>query len=226
MTALRRSDYDVLTFDCYGTLVDWGSGIVGYLQPLLVEHDAHVVDDFLLEFFAETEPLVQAEGGRYADVLREVLRRLGRRLGFAPDAEALNGFAASVAEWPLFEDTAEALQRLAGHFDLVVVSNIDNAIFAKTATRLGTPFKHVVTAQDVGAYKPDRRMFDAALAAIGDARPLHVAQSLFHDIAPANALGIDSVWIMRDRNAARTADATPTWSFETLTDFADAIGAQ
>ena len=226
MTTLRRADYDVLTFDCYGTLVDWGSGIVGYLQPLLLEHDAHVIDDFLLEFFAETEPQVQAEGARYADVLREVLRRLGKRLGFAPSAEALNGFAASVPDWPLFDDTEDALQRLARHFDLVVVSNIDNAIFAGTANRLGVDFKHVVTAQNVGAYKPDQRMFDAALAAIGDARPLHVAQSLFHDIAPANALGIDSVWIKRDRNAARTADAAPTWSFDTLADFADAVGAE
>ena len=221
--APNAGDYDVLAFDCYGTLIDWGAGIVGFLQPLLLRHDAHVIDDFLLEFFADAEPLAQKDGVRYADVLRDVLRRLGSRLGFAPSEAALDGFAASVGDWPPFDDSAAALQRLRERFELMVVSNVDNALFAKTAEKLGVAFAHVVTAQDVGAYKPDRRMFEAARRAVGDARVLHVAQSLFHDIAPASAFGWDTVHIRRHRNAARTVDAEPTWAFDSLAEFADAV---
>ena len=219
----RLTDYRVLTFDCYGTLIDWGTGLVDHLQPLLLERDAHVIDDFLLEFFAEAEPDIQTDGLAYADVLREVLRRLGSRLGFTPTDEMLTAFAASVAEWPPFDDTVAALERLAERFDLVVVSNVDNALFAGSAKQLGVDFKHVVTAQDVGAYKPDRRMFDAAREALGDARILHVAQSVYHDIEPAAALGLPTVWIRRARNAARTVDAEPNWSFDSLAEFADAL---
>ena len=219
----NATDYDALTFDCYGTLIDWGSGIVNHLQPVLLERDAHVIDDFILEFFAEAEPAIQTDGMLYADVLREVLRRLGSRLGFTPTDEVLDTFAASVADWPPFEDTVATLGRLGERFDLVVVSNVDNALFAGSTERLGVPFKHVVTAEDVGAYKPDRRMFDRAREVLGDARVLHVAQSVYHDIAPATALGLPTVWIRRARNAARAVDATPTWTFDSLAEFADAL---
>ena len=226
MTNPDADDYDALTFDCYGTLIDWGAGLVNHLQPLLLDRDAHVIDDFLLEFFADVEPVIQADGVLYADVLREVLRRLGSRLGFTPDDAVLDAFAASVADWPAFPDTVPALERLAEHFDLVVVSNVDNALFAGSAERLGVDFKHVVTAEDVGAYKPDPRMFDRARHVLGDARILHVAQSVYHDIEPATALGLPTVWIRRDRNAARPggqARAEPTWSFDSLGEFADAV---
>ena len=222
----NANDYDALTFDCYGTLIDWGAGLVDHLQPLLLERDAHVIDDFLLEFFADVEPEIQAAGVLYADVLREVLRRLGSRLGFTPDDELLDAFAASVARWPAFPDTVPALERLGEHFDLVVVSNVDNALFAGSAERLGVDFKHVITAEDVGAYKPDRRMFDHARQLLGDARILHVAQSVYHDIEPATALGLPTVWIRRDRNAARPGEherVEPTWSFDSLGEFADAL---
>ena len=226
MSIPNASDYDALTFDCYGTLIDWGTGLVNHLQPLLLERDAHVIDDFLLEFFAEAEPAIQADGVLYSDVLREVLRRLGSRLGFTPTDEVLDAFATSVADWPVFADTVPALQRLGEHFDLVIVSNVDNALFAGSAPRLGVDFKHVITAEDVGAYKPDRRMFDQAREVLGDARILHVAQSVYHDIEPATALGLPTVWIRRDRNAARTGaegEAAPTWSFDSLGEFADAV---
>ena len=226
MPGPAAEDYDVLTFDCYGTLIDWGDGIVRHLQPLLLERDAHVIGDFLLDFFAETEPEAQQDGVAYAQVLREVLRRLGERLAFTPSDEALDAFAASAADWEPFPDTVETLARLGERFDLGIVSNVDNAIFARTAAKLGIEFKHVVTAEDVGAYKPDRRMFDAARAAVDGARILHVAQSVHHDIAPASALGFETVWIRRDRNAAKAADAKPTWTFASLAEFADAVLGQ
>ena len=217
------ADYDALTFDCYGTLIDWGAGIVNHLQPLLLERDAHVVDDFLLDFFGATEPVAEQDGRSYADVLREVLRRLGDRLAFSPSDTMLDAFAASPGDWEPFPDTVDALARLGERLDLVIVSNVDNDLFRRTATRLGAQFKHVVTAEDVGAYKPDRRMFDAALKLLDGARVLHVAQSLYHDIAPASALGLDTVWIRRHHNAARPAEANATWTFESLAEFADTL---
>ena len=216
--------YDTLTFDCYGTLIDWGAGLTEFLQPLLLRHDAHVIDDFLLEFFAANEPQAQLDGRAYRHVLREVLRRLGARLGFTPTDDALEAFAASPGEWPAFADAPAALERLAERYALVVVSNIDNALFAKSAERLGVAFSHVITAEDVGAYKPDERMFAAARAKVGEnARILHVAQSLYHDIAPATALGWETAWIKRERNAAKPADATPTFTFDSLAELADAL---
>ncbi len=220
----RAENYRVLTFDCYGTLVDWSSGIVDHLQPVLRGHNREASDMYLLEFFARTEPEVQSDGGRYADVLREVLRRLGSDLAFTPSAGDLDYFARSVGDWRPFPDTVEALTRLAQRFDLAIISNVDNDLFARTNRQLGVSFSHIITAEDVGLYKPNRAMFDAAFATLGDrSRVLHVAQSLFHDIAPAGALGIDTVWIRRDHNAARVVDAQPTWSYATLGAFAQAI---
>ena len=221
MAGPTAGDYDALTFDCYGTLIDWGAGIVGHLQPLLLERDAHVIDDFLLDFFAETEPLVQQDGVAYADVLREVLRRLGERLAFSPTDAMLDAFAECAGDWEPFPDTVESLARLGEHVELAIVSNVDNAIFGRTAAKLGTEFKQVITAEDVGAYKPDPRMFDAARQALDGDRVLHVAQSLYHDIAPASALGLDTVWIRRGNNAARRVSANPTWTFDSLAEFAD-----
>ncbi len=222
-TAPDARDYDALTFDCYGTLIDWGAGLVAHLQPLLLAHDAHVIDDFVLDFFAQAEPRAQTLGRPYADVLRDVLRQFGARLGFTPTDDMLDAFAESPGEWPPFPDSVDALRRLGERFDLVVVSNIDNALFAKTREKLGVVFKHVVTAEDVGAYKPDPRMFEAARQALGDARVLHVAQSAYHDIAPASALGLDTALIDRTNNAAQRVQASPTWRFDSLAALAEAI---
>ena len=178
----------------------------------------------LLNMFAELEPEIQSQGGRYSAVLREVLHQMGLRLGFAPSDDHLEGFAKSVGDWKPFPDTVEALARLEEHFDLAIISNVENDLFARTNRLLHVSFSHIITAEDVGLYKPDRAMFDAAFNALGGCRGvLHVAQSLFHDIAPAGALGLDTVWIRRDHNAARVVDAKPTWSYNTLGEFADAI---
>ena len=220
----RADDYRALTFDCYGTLVDWGSGIVDYLQPLLRSHDLKVSDRRLLNLFSELEPQVQSGGGRYAEVLQEVLRRISARLGFNPSEDDLEGFAQSVGDWKPFPDTVDALSRLAERFDLAIISNVDNDLFARTNRLLGVSFAHIITAQDVGLYKPDRAMFDAALATLGEGGGvLHVAQSLFHDIAPASTLGLETVWIRRGQNAAKVVEARPTWSYATLENFVDAI---
>ena len=224
MTEISAQDYATLTFDCYGTLIDWESGITSYLQPLLAHYDVHVIDEFLLEVFAELEPQLQAEGGPYREVLARLLQRLGKRLAFQPKPEELAGFAESIARWPAFEDSVAALEVLVGHFELAVVSNIDDDLFKHSAKRLQTRFTHVVTAQQAQAYKPDPKVFDLALSQV-KGPVLHVAQSRFHDIVPAAAAGLDTVWINRpSKGAAKPVEASPTWTFTSMAEFAAAVG--
>ncbi len=224
MTTIDPNRYASLTFDCYGTLIDWEAGILGYLQPLLANYDVHVIDEFLLEAFAELEPALQAEGGAYRDVLARLLQRLGERLAFQPKPAELAGFAASIAYWPPFEDAVAALEVLAGHFELAIVSNIDDALFAFSAERLQVPFTEVITAEQAQAYKPDARVFELALRRV-QGPVLHVAQSRFHDILPATAAGLDTVWINRpSKGAAKPVAANPTWTFTSMAEFANAVG--
>ena len=218
------ANYRTLTFDCYGTLIDWEGGILGYLQPLFASHDVHVIDEFVLECFSRFEPDAQDLGGSYRTVLARVLQRYAERLAFTPKESELEGFADSIERWPAFPDTVDALKALATHFDLAVVSNIDDDLFALSANTLRVPFQHAITAGQVGVYKPDPAMFEAALKRV--AGPvLHVAQSRFHDIVPATAAGLDTVWINRPSlGAAKPVDANPTWTFTNLAEFTAAIG--
>jgi 2-haloacid dehalogenase len=224
------SDFDAITFDCYGTLIDWEAGLSRYLQPLLGAHDCHVVESFLFDFYGRTEAALQAGPyRRYRQILEAVLAALGERLGFRPSAQALADFPQSIADWLPFPDTVPALQALAGRYQLGVISNIDDDLFELTRPRLGVDFKHVVTAAQVGAYKPDPRPFATAIARFGvpKQRILHVAQSLYHDIAPASALGLNTVWIDRHdghgSGATPSADATPTWKLRNLSELAEAL---
>ena len=226
MTAIDPSKYATLTFDCYGTLIDWESGITGYLQPLLERYDVHVIDEFVLEAFSRLEPELQAEGGAYTDVLARLLERLGKRLAFAPKAEELAGFGTSIEHWPAFADTVAALETLANHFELAIVSNVDDALFELSAKHLQVPFDHVITAEQVGVYKPNPKVFEAALDRVRGP-VLHVAQSRFHDIVPATAAGLDTVWINRpSKGAAKPVAASPTWTFTSMAEFAAAVSEQ
>ena len=226
MTELTKKNYQTLTFDCHGTLIDWENGILGYLQPLLESYDVHVVDDWVLEFFAQCEPALQTEGDSYRQVLGKVLESFGTRLAFAPTAEVMQDFSNSIEYWQPHTDTVPALRALAAEIPLAVISNIDNDLFAYSARQLGVEFSSVTTAQDVGAYKPDPRIFQAALKTV-TGPVLHIAQSKFHDIAPASELGLDTVWIERPGSAfastARPVDVDPTWTFPTLAEFAAAF---
>jgi 2-haloalkanoic acid dehalogenase type II len=234
----RLSDFDALTFDCYGTLVDWERGILDALAPWRESTHLDAEDDDILEAFAEIEPRAEADHPRalYPDVLRAVCERMAQRFGVAATDDAADRLAGSVGRWPVFGDTAEALQRLKRRCRLIVVSNVDHASFSRTKGRIGVEFDAVITAQDVGAYKPDERMFEAAVAAAGrlgvpKARILHVAQSLYHDHEPAKRFGLATCFI--DRRAGRgggatpapTGDITPDFTFESLRELADAMEA-
>jgi 2-haloacid dehalogenase len=223
--------FDVLTFDCYGTLIDWEAGIVRALRNALGDAAATLDDDELLTRFAALEHDAQADGARYREVLVRCLRALAGQLGTPVDEATAATFGGSVADWPAFPDSSEALRRLQTRFKLVTITNCDDDLFAASEARLGVSFDLVVTAQQVGRYKPDQKGFHVAHdriereLSVPRTRILHVAQSLFHDHVPAKALGMTSAWIdRRDGRAGGAtppADATPDARFTSMRAFAD-----
>lgn len=205
------SQFKCLSFDCYGTLVDWETGLLNALRPVLSRANVSVSDEILLEHYGAAESSVESdEFCRYREVLRRVLVRLGSVFGFAPTPEEKEAFAASVGDWPVFEDSQAALQRLSKRFRLIILSNIDDDLFRGSERRLGVAFDHVFTAEQIGDYKPSRTNFEYLLAHSGvEAHEiLHVAQSLYHDIDPANRLGLSTVWVNR-RHDREGGGATP-----------------
>jgi 2-haloalkanoic acid dehalogenase type II len=221
---MRR--YDVLTFDCYGTLIDWERGI-GDAFAGAARADGVAVDRAaLLAAYHEIEPAVQSERYRpYREVLALTARRVAERLGWRLAAGRETFLPESLPSWPAFPDTNDALRRLAaaGH-RLAILSNVDDDLLAGTRRHLDVDFDFVVTAQQVGAYKPAPAHFEAARKRIGGARWLHVAQSYFHDIVPARRLGIASAWINRKNDRAAGAER-PDAEFGTLAEAADWLTA-
>lgn len=220
---------EALTFDCYGTIIDWETGILEALERLLAPADARPPADALLEMYGRLESAAQRGPFRaYREVLEDVARSVGATLGVDVGADAAKRFADSVGDWPPFPDSIEALGELAGRFRLAIVSNVDDDLFARSAERLGISFAEVVTAQQVRSYKPGRAHFDEAVRRLELPREriVHVAQSLFHDIAPANALGFTCVWV--DRRSGRSgggatppADAVPDLTVPDLASLTD-----
>jgi 2-haloacid dehalogenase len=205
-----------LTFDVYGTLIDWETGIIESYQPILKAHQIMVDDETLLEQFAFHEAEIEAGiYKQYSEVLSTVLQRLGQELNFTPSNEELQKVSRSVEHWPAFPDSAKALEQLKQQFKLVVLSNVDDDLFAFSNKKLSVEFDTVITAQQVGSYKPNLGHF-------------HEAQSLFHDHVPAKQMGWDSVWINRragksGSGATPPASATPDLEFPDLQSFADFI---
>jgi len=204
---MRLSDFKALSFDCYGTLIDWESGITEALRPL--RERSGLSADALLDAYGPVELEVEQEfpSLRYSELLVEVHSRLSERLGVAQDPAEAAAFGASVGDWPAFPDSAEALAYLKRHFALIILSNVDRQSFAGSNRRLGVEFDEILTAEEIGSYKPDLRNFEHLLARLGErgmanGELLHVAQSLFHDHVPANRMGIASAWI--DRRAGKS----------------------
>ncbi|OGO58672.1 MAG: haloacid dehalogenase, type II [Chloroflexi bacterium RBG_16_72_14] len=211
MTTLDFGRFDVLTFDCYGTLIDWEAGILAGLHGVLDARGVAADDEDLLERYARHEAAIEAGPYlRYREVLARSLAGVCAELGVEPRAEELAAFGGSVGDWPAFPDSAAALARLQERFKLAVITNCDDDLFAASARRLGADFDFVITAQQVGGYKPSLRNFEVAFERIDRPRDriLHVAQSLFHDHVPARALGLSSVWIDR-RHDRPGSGATP-----------------
>jgi len=200
------TDYKVLTFDCYGTLIDWESGIWDALQPLLMANGRADIDrDAALLAFAEAESGQQAATPDmlYPEVLANVHRALARRFEMTSSIDMDRVFGNSVSHWPAFPDTADALRLLKRHFRLVILSNVHRDGFAASNRKLGVEFDAIYTAQDVGSYKPTPGNFDYMLErlssdlGLGAPDVLHTAQSMFHDHAPAAKAGLPRAWIDR-----------------------------
>ena len=230
--AVAFDDYDVLTFDCFGTLIDWESGLLTTLREALpgaVDTD----DDVLLESYARHEAAAERPPYRsYREVLATGVRGVAADLGLDVDDDAVARFSESVRDWPAFPDSAEALARLHESFRLGVITNCDTDLFRASSERLGTDFDWVVTAETARSYKPALAGFELAFTTIPvpQERILHVAQSLFHDHVPAKQLGLTTVWIDRrhDRpgaGATPPAQATPDAAYPSMRAFADAVSA-
>lgn len=221
---MRLHDFGVLSFDCYGTLIDWESGITAALRPL-TERLPSLSRDAVLAAFGREESAVERENPRlpYSQVLATVYRRLAKRWNVPIESGGAEHFGGSVGAWPAFEDTPAALQYLKRHFKLVVLSNVDRAGFAGSEPRLGVSFDAVFTAQDIGSYKPDPANFRFMLARLAERgieqkTILHTAQSLFHDHVPAKHMGFVSCWIDRRGDDAGFG-ATPPPSSDVEPDF-------
>jgi 2-haloacid dehalogenase len=201
---MQLSDFDTLTFDCYGTLIDWESGMIEALKRLTERASGPLSRDQILQAHAQHESSQQLATPtmRYRDLLAVVYKRLAEQWGIYASHQECVDYGRSIANWPAFEDSAEALQYLKQHYKLVILSNVDNESFAASNRRLQVQFDAVYTAEDIGSYKPARRNFDymiANLAGLGVKKEkiLHTAESLFHDHNPANAIGLASCWIHR-----------------------------
>jgi len=201
---MKLTDFKALTFDCYGTLIDWESGIVDALELLTARVDRELTRDDILNAHARHESAQQAQtpGKSYRGILSVVYRRLGEEWGVAAPYEECMRYSNSPGRWPAFADSGDALAYLKSHYKLIILSNIDNASFESSRRKLGIDFDAVYTAEDIGSYKPDARNFDYMLRnlqALGLDKTdiLHTAESLFHDHAPANRAGIASCWIHR-----------------------------
>jgi len=201
---LRLTDFKVLSFDCYGTLIDWETGIYDHLQPLLARSGVALPRDQVLEAYARHEEAQEAETPDmlYSDLLARVHDRLAREWGVRPVARESRAYGRSLRTWPLFPDSAAVLQYFQKFYRLVMISNVDNENVLINQDRLQVDFFHLFTAQDIGSYKPNVRNFQFMIRTlkregIHKQEILHVAESLFHDHVPANKVGLRSAWIYR-----------------------------
>jgi 2-haloacid dehalogenase len=203
-SAAKLTDFKALTFDCYGTLIDWESGMVEALKPLTSKASRKLTRDEILEAHArhESSQQVQTPAKPYRDLLATVYRRLAEEWGIATSWSDCVAYGRSVRNWSVFADTVASLQYLKRHYKLAILSNVDNESFSFSNEKLGVDFDAVYTAEDCGSYKPSPRNFDYMLAkiktlGIEKSEILHTAESLFHDHGPANEQGLASCWIHR-----------------------------
>jgi 2-haloacid dehalogenase len=226
---LNFTQFRLVTFDCYGTLIDWETGIFSALRPILAAHGKTITDSELLRLYSELESEAQqGEFHPYREVLQSVVRGFGKSLEFNPTESQMRSLPDSLPNWLPFPDTTAALGRLKSRYQLAIISNVDDDLFAATARRLQIPFDYVITAQQARAYKPSPQIFKLAQQRTGVApgQWLHVAQSIHHDVIPARSLGISSVWVNRPSprpgsGAAKAASGQPDLEVPDLKTLAD-----
>jgi len=213
--ALDFDQFSVITFDCYGTLINWQVGILGALRPILKKFGSNLSDAGVLELYSTFEPQIQSGPYKpYREVLGEIVRRFGAKLVFTPTQQEIDSLAESIKDWPPFPDTTAGLRKLKTKYKLAIISNIDDDLLAHSLRLIGVPFDFLITAQQAKSYKPSHNNFNLALKKIGlpKEKVLHAAESLYHDVAPANELGIANVWVNRrggKPGATKDIDAKP-----------------
>jgi 2-haloacid dehalogenase len=227
MLDFRR--FETLTFDCYGTLINWEAGILPALHRILSAHSKHIDDADLLKLYGDFELRAEQPPFQpYREVLGSVVRQFGTDLGFTPTAEEVRSLADSLPTWKPWPDTVTALRQLKTRFRLAILSNVDDDLFAGTRPQLEVAFDEVVTAQQARAYKPSIDLFNLALRRIQTPahRVLHIGQSIYHDVVPAQALGLATVWVNRPSarpgiGAVKSAEAKPDMTVASLKELAD-----
>jgi len=225
------SRFEIVTCDCYGTLINWEDGIFAALRPILAAHSKQIDDATLLRLYGDFELRAeQPPFQNYREVLASVVRQFGKELGFNPTPAEERSLAGSLPAWKPWPDTVAALSQMKSKFRLAILSNIDDDLFAGTRPQLGVAFDEVITAQQAQAYKPSLKLFDLALSRINAPahRVLHVGQSIHHDVVPAQSLGLATVWINRPSarpgvGAVKAAEAKPDLTFSSLAELAAAI---
>jgi len=222
---MRLADFKVLSFDCYGTLMDWETGITQALQPLLARSGKALSSDQVLETFARLEAAQEKETPSmiYSELLGVVHTRMAKEWDTEPITQESEAFGNSIPNWPAFADSPEALQYLKQHYKLVILSNVDRESFKTSNKRLQVEFDYIFTAQDIGSYKPNLRNFKYMLQRLGAEgyqrhEILHTAESLFHDHVPANQVGLATAWIHRRHSqagfgATRPPESAPKYDF-------------
>jgi putative hydrolase of the HAD superfamily len=236
---VRLVEFDALSFDCYGTLIDWEAGIAAVLNPWAKARGLRLDDEQLLTAYAFHEAAAEdqypTEG--YRRILARSMRGLGDEFGVEGRDADTAALANSVPDWPPFADSHDALVSLGRHFQLMILSNVDRASFAASNVRLGVPFAAVLTAEDIGGYKPsvvnfEKLILEARRLGVGEGKLLHVAQSLFHDHVPAKRVGLPTVWINRRHNRPGwgatpppVTPVSPDWEFPSMAAFAAAVEA-
>ena len=191
--------FEALTFDCYGTLIDWETGLLGALRPVLRAHAKNLSEQQILDIYAELEPRAQTPYQSYRRVLAEVTRGFGQQLGFQVSTTEAESLPQSLKDWQPFPDTRAALKKLKTKYKLAIISNTDDDLFAATSRHLGIKFDEVITAEQAKAYKPSLAPFRLALERLRlpPGRVLHVGQSVYHDVLPAKFLGLATALVLR-----------------------------
>ncbi len=205
--------FEFLSFDCYGTLIDWENGIIPVLNNLVANYKINFSEQKSLEMFAKFES--EAEAGeyiKYREILKQVVQKIGKELGFQPTELELNCLVNSIKDWQPFPDTITALPALKQKYRLGIISNIDNDLFADSAKHLQVEFDFVITAEQIKSYKPAKNNFEFAIKKmeIAPEKLLHISQSIYHDIVPAKAIGLSTIWVNRRRGKAGFGATLPT----------------
>lgn len=222
--------FEILTFDCYGTLIDWEAGILAALRKILSAHGKSIDDSRLLALYGDFEARAEAGPFRpYFEVLQSVVLQFGHELGFMPTDAETRSLPESLGSWRPWPDTVSALRRLKTRYRLAILSNVDDDLFAATRPQLEAEFDEVITAQQARAYKPSLELFELALSRIHAPahRVLHVGQSIYHDVIPAQALGLATVWVNRPSarpgvGAVKVAQGRPDLTVRGLEELANA----